>query len=328
MSLLVVGGRSKVQRRPVAEWFNSEAGIVVEVDEASGAVNVVLEYVSPREVTPDGDRSVLFKAATRVGDRLYLCTQTEVMVLRLPGFEREAYISLPCFNDVHHVAPDAAGNLLVAVTGLDMVVRVTPDGRILDEWSVIDTPTWSRFDRTVDYRKIPTTKPHAAHPNFVLERDGAVWATRFDQHDSINLADRSQTIPIECGFPHDGMLHDGRIYFTTVQGYVAIADPATRRVERTIDLTHVFQPEQPLGWCRGIKIVDDRYAIVGFSRLRFTKQQENVAWVKDQIKKLLKRNDAMRPLATRIACFDLRTEAPLWEVKLEEHGVNEVFSIL
>lgn len=72
-------------------------------------------------------------------------------------------------------------------TGLDMVVRVTPEGRVLEEWDVLLEPAWQRFSRDIDYRKIVSTKPHRSHPNFVFELGDEVWVTRFEQRDAICL---------------------------------------------------------------------------------------------------------------------------------------------
>ena len=38
-------------------------------------------------------------------------------------------------------------------------------------------PTWERFDPEVDYRQVPTTKPHETHPNFVFIVEEDVWVT-------------------------------------------------------------------------------------------------------------------------------------------------------
>ena len=85
-----------------------------------------MEYQSPAEARANENSSNVFKAGTLIGDTLYACTSTEVLIFKLPEFKQIGYISLPCFNDVHHVTPSSDGNLLVASTGLDMVVKFTP----------------------------------------------------------------------------------------------------------------------------------------------------------------------------------------------------------
>ncbi len=76
-----------------------------------------------RGACPPDDPAILFKSGTLANGLLYLTTQTEVLVYRVPSFELTTGISLPSFNDVHHVRPTADGTLLVAVTGLDMVAE-------------------------------------------------------------------------------------------------------------------------------------------------------------------------------------------------------------
>ena len=68
-----------------------------------------MEYTS-RPGTYGPSDAVLFKSASVVGDRMYCTTQTEVLVLALPDFTEIAYISLPIFNDVHHVVPTEVGH--------------------------------------------------------------------------------------------------------------------------------------------------------------------------------------------------------------------------
>ena len=79
----------------------------------------------------------------RVGDFLYCCTQTEVIVLAPADLEEVAYISLPMFNDVHHVVPTGSGTLLVAVSGLELVVEITLEGDVVREWNVLGEDTWA-----------------------------------------------------------------------------------------------------------------------------------------------------------------------------------------
>src|SRR6266496_6697065 len=130
-SLFVTGGQQKALRSQLTgaeDWCAYHKGIILSLDPKTGERRKSIEYFSPPEATSDERPEMLFKAGTVEGDRLYLCTQTEVMIYALPHFELLNYISLPCFNDVHHVRPTPNGNLLVANTGLDMVLLITKDG--------------------------------------------------------------------------------------------------------------------------------------------------------------------------------------------------------
>ncbi|MEJ7696270.1 MAG: hypothetical protein WKF78_06545 [Candidatus Limnocylindrales bacterium] len=318
--LYVVGGQQRELRPMTAagqHWYEYQRAIMLEVDTGSGEARLVFDYVSPSEVGPADEPTILFKSGTRAGDLLYLCTQTEVIVVRAPEMERVAYLSLPAFNDVHHVRPSPSGSLLIANTGLDSVMEVSLEGDVVREWNVFGGSTWDRFSRDVDYRKVRTTKPHLAHPNHVFYIDGQAWATRFEQRDAVAVDDLEDRIEIGLERLHDGLVSDDKVYFTTVDGKVVIADTAKRSVVDVIDLTSFHPADTRLGWCRGIHLDGDRLW-VGFSRIRPTKFRENVGWVLHGFK---------RDVGTHIACYDLAARACVKEIPLEDAGMSAVFSI-
>jgi hypothetical protein len=288
----------------------------LDVDAHTGVCQSVIEYESPANVASH-KRESLFKTGAVERDRLYLCTQTEVMIYGLPSLELVQYISLPCFNDLHHVCPMPDGNLLVANTGLDMVLLMTTSGSVLREWSVQGGNAWTQFSKDIDYRCVDT-KPHAAHPNHVFCIGDEIWATRFHRKDAVCVTRPGRRIAIDVGLPHDGVLHDGMIFFTTVNGNVVIANPVTLQVEDIIDLNSIYGAEVQLGWCRGI-VMDDGDVWIGFSRLRSTRFRENVKWAIQGFKTIL---------PTRIARFDLGKRECLAEIDLERHGMNAVYGIL
>ena len=169
-SFYLLGGRQKKLRlKKEEEWNLYEAALIVELNVDSSEARTRVEYHTPPDARASENASHLFKAGTIVGNTLYSCTSTEVLVFRLPDFSQIGYISLPCFNDLHHVAPARDGALLVVTTGLDMVVKVTPAGEVLNYWPVLNEELWTRFSKAVDYRKVESTKPHMSHPNFVFE---------------------------------------------------------------------------------------------------------------------------------------------------------------
>ncbi len=318
--LLVVGGRQRVLRT-VADtgqtWYEYDQALVLEVNPSSGVASVVHRYETPSGARPEVDPAVLFKSGTRVGDLLYLSTQTEVMVLQLPGFERVGYVSLPRFNDVHHVRPGRGGLLLVANSGLDTVVEVDLDGTVHNEWNVLGEDTWSRFDPAIDYRRVKTTKPHHAHPNHVFMIGDEPWATRFEQRDAVSLLDPGRRIDIGLERVHDGVVFEGHVYFTTVDGKVAIAETDTLKVVDVIDLVPMHPAGTRLGWCRGI-LPDADGAWIGFSRIRPTKIRENVGWVLHGFK---------RDLGTHVGRYDLRSRRALGDIVLEGQELGAVFSV-
>jgi hypothetical protein len=320
-NLYVLGGQ---QRRPRSlrefedSWYNYHKGLILTVDTRTGCVTCGAEYTTPPALCADGEPAILFKSGTLVGDKLYVCTQTEVLIYAVPGFCQLAHVSLPCFNDVHHVRPTPDGNLLVANSGLDMVLEVTLDGSIQREWNTLGDEPWGVFDRDTDYRRVASTKPHRSHPNQVFYIGEDIWATRFQQKDAICLTDPRRRIAIDSALAHDGLVHDGHVFFTTVDGCIVIANAASTAIEERIDLNELEPREAHLGWCRGL-LVDDDKVWVGFSRLRLTKFRENLSWVRWGFK---------QHLPTRIACYDLTQKRRLAEIDLQAHGLDAVFSVV
>jgi hypothetical protein len=321
MNKICVGGgqlRRSVFRR-LEEWESCKQAMFIEIDPITKSSRNCMEYISPAEACPDELPAILFKSVTVRPDKLYACTSTEVIIYELPSFRLLNYISLPCFNDLHHVYPSSQGTLLVMVTGLDMVAEISLDGEILRHWDVLGGDTWSIFSKDLDYRKVPTTKPHRAHANHIFQLGDEIWATRLHQRDAISLSDPGRRIDIGVQRPHDGFLFNGSLYFTTVDGHIVLANPKTLSVERVIDLNQFKGSDgQTLGWCRGLLPLDDRFVWVGFTRVRPTKFQENLSWIRQQ-------GQSHRP--SHVALYDLQTETCLEEIETEPHGIGVVFTI-
>lgn len=319
-AIYVLGGQQRGLRPLSAvgrDWYEYERAVIARLATFTGEASTVAEYVSPPDARAPDSPAILFKSGTLEGDRLYVCTQTEVLVYRVPEFDQVAYLSLPQFNDLHHVRPTPAGTLLIANTGLDMVLEVTLGGEIVREWDVLDGRPWTRFSRDVDYRRIATTKPHMSHPNYVFIVDDDVWTTRFEQRDAVCLTRPGRRIEIGAERPHDGVLHGGRIYFTTVDGKLVVGDPRRLEILETIDLTSMHEPDTVRGWCRGI-MFDGDHVWVGFSRIRPTRFRENVGWVARGFR---------RDFGTHVACYDLVERRCVKEIRVEPFGLSAIFGI-
>jgi outer membrane protein assembly factor BamB len=314
--LYIIGGQQK--DRILDEWHQYKKGVIVKIDMNKNQVESSLEFISPPEARPDNDPSILFKAGTVKNQQLYVCTQTEILIYSLPSLKQTGYLSLPCFNDVHHVRPTNGGNFLVVSTGLDMVVEVTANGTILREWNVLGQNPWERFSHNIDYRKVHTTKPHYSHPNYVFQIGKDIWATRCLQQDAICLTRPQQQIEIGGSLIHDGVLVRDTIYFTKVIGHVVTVDINTLKVKQVFNLNEMTSVRKPLGWCRGIKVLNKHTVIVGFTRLRPTIQEVNGQFIEE---------GWFDTLPTRIVCYNLTKGKLLWEHSLEPYGLNAVFSI-
>ena len=323
--LLLVGGRQKrVETRPSDEWSRFGLGVVAEMDLETGASREVFTWETPPDSMSQPDGSVVFKSATRQGGLVYLCTQTEVLVVDESSWELQRRISLSVFNDVHHVLPRTNGNLIVVSTGLDLVVEIDSQDSIVSEWNVAEVPTWERFDRSVDYRKVLTTKPHNVHPNFVFDYDGALWATRFEQKDAVCLDEPDRPIPVDIERPHDGVVVGDSAWFTTVDGHIVESDIPSRSIANVWDLVPMSNTAEPLGWTRGLSVLGDKDVLVGFSTLRVTKARENVRWVKKRFGLL----ESATVCPTHIARYDLAAGKMRWRRELESPRLDVIFSVL
>lgn len=316
--LYITGGKQKP--READEWNQYQEARIVRFDPDTGEGEVSVRYESPPGTFPEDAPNFLFKASSIHGNLLYTCTGTEVLIYEVPGFRLAHRISLPCFNDLHHAQRADGNSVFVACTGLDMVFHVSMEGEVLREWDVLHRTPWSHFSRATDYRKIPTTKPHASHPSFVYEIGHDVWVTRGKQRDTVCLSHPGSRI-VFGSQPHDGAPFRGRRYFTTVNAHVFIVDEASLEIVETFDLNRTQGADDtPLGWCRGILPLDERLCWIGFSRLRPTRFRENVSWIRNGFQQ------GSRP--TRLALYDLQTMTVVQEVSTEQWGINALFSIL
>ena len=319
LNLYVVGGRQRAPRSVMDQeeaWQGYDQGLILRVDTETGDVAAVFTYVSPEDAVAD-DGAVSLQASSLHDGRLYTCTETEVMLYALPEFEQLAYVSLPCFNDVHHVRRSTRGNFLVANAGLELVLELAEDGEIVEAYNVLGEEPWAGYDRNVDYRRI-STKPHRAHPNYVFYLGEEPWATRFEQGDATSLHDPARRVDISTARVHDGLLHEGRLYFTTVDGKIVVVDADSLRTVEQIDLTTFHDDRSLLGWCRGV-FVDGDHLWVGFSRIRPTRFRANVAWAARGFRQ-------SKP--THLACYDLSRRTCVDEIDLEPAGLSALYSIL
>lgn len=333
--LLVSGGRQRKKALDLDEWHAYEAAILVEVDLDTGSCRTVVEYVSPSECCPDEAPSIVFKAGDYDSTlkRFLVTTQTEILEYDVGDWRLVRRLTHPWFNDLHHVCRGTAGDLVVANTGLDQILRVravdeSNDTEIIDVRSTVThaesfRDPWYRFEANTDYRKVATTKPHVCHPNYVFQYGGRWFATRFHQQDAIELENPACTIPISPGNPHDGIVRGESVVFTTTNGHLVEYDFESSSVQRIIDLNRLHPNGTLLGWCRGVCMLEDHQAWVGFSRIRPTWLRKNLSWIKQGFR--LKGEYGTEP--TRIVNYDFREEKALREIDLEPYGLNAVFGI-
>ncbi len=324
MKLLVTGGRQRgpIHLQRMQEWHLYDQARMVELDTATGEVEVRLEYETPRGLRPEERPCHVFKTASVGGDEIVAVTQTEVLLLDRSSAEIREHVSHPLFNDLHHAAR-IDGRLHVVCTGLDRLVILDESGEPAEIRGAVPDSELRPLEPDVDYRRLETTKPHASHPNHVFRTDHGIWLTRFEQHDAVCLDEPSLRIPIDVGRPHDGTWHDGAVWFTTVNGHLVRWDPGEPDSVTRISIGETIGVGDPLGWCRGL-LFHGSLAFVGFTRIRYTRFRQNLSWLRRGFRKSAGYVD--RP--TRILCLDLESGSVRGEWDLEPFGMNAVFGIL
>ena len=180
-------------------------------------------------------------------------------------------------------------------TGLDQIVFLDKNsGDIKSIKSALGRDPWYRFDPKTDYRLIHSTRPHAAHPNYVLKIDGDYWVTRCKQEDCVNLNDFSQLIDLTdsaCISVHDGVLWNEKLIFTRVDGLLIVCDPVTKSKVEVIDIFE-GHAQRPYGWCRGLHVSGDTIYI-GFSSLRKTKLISKLKYLAKSNTRYFERKNAL-----------------------------------
>lgn len=319
---LVTGGRQT--KTPLRKLARFEKAIAATINLVNGQKEAIIDYVSDPNHGPPTGTDMNFTAGSVREDEVIISTTTEVLIFDRNSLSLKHKFSNMMFNDVHHVVKEDDGTFLVAVTGLDCIARLDGDGRLIQEWSVLADSVWNRFDRNVDYRKL-STKPHASHPNFVIQLGNQIWATRFNQKDVVCVTDPSNQIEINIEKPHDGVVFGGSIYFTVVSGFVVEIEISSLRIVRVYDLNQMNDTNRALGWCRGIACLGNDEFLIGFSRLRPTVFRNNIEWVSRQF---FSNELVISCLPTRVTHYNLKENRILKEFNMEEMDISAIFSIL
>lgn len=269
--------------------------------------------VEPRLVLPGGDASIghAFTGVSRDGAQMLLCRQRDLLWVDPGTWTVEASWTHPLCNDVHHALVHE-GRLVVASTGADAIL-VDADGAV----RAVDVGAGAA--RSGDLRRADL-RPHAVHPNHLFALEGSVWATRFHQRDAVCI-DGPGRLDVALERLHDGVVHDGCVWFTTVDGRLVAVEPGGALV-RVVDLQALTEGTEPAGWCRGLCFVGG-VAYVGFTRIRATRWRSHLAWVRGRLRG--------RPLATRrptrvVAC-DLESEALVGSWPTSPAGIDAVFGL-
>lgn len=318
--LLVTGGVLRDDAKNLGEGRRYGRGRLVHLDHAKNRMEVLCELGQGNENYPEETPNLLFTSATLDNGKLYLCSETEIFVYSYPDFRLERSASYPFFQNIHHISP-IKDSIFVASTGLDLIAQLDRDTlEVVNLYNAMGKDPWHRFSPDEDYRKMHSTKPHEAHPNFVFEMDEKVWATRFQQSDAVCLTDAEERIDVGIERIHDGHVIEGKIYFTAVDGKIIVVDAVSRTVSEVVDLNRMEKNDCPLGWCRGLAVVGD-VAYVGFSRIRETALKENLLW-------MMRWSGRPRIMPARVAAYDLRRHKKIGEFVLGGKALDAIYGVI
>lgn len=326
-NILITGGRERDSGFQLGEGKYYDEACLLRLNLESGSFERLLtitESTRTRENYPDEFPNLEFTAGHVEGDKLWLATDTEVMQYSYPELRLLKKASLPAFQNIHHVRA-FDDYIAVVSTGLDMLVLLDPNSlKPVEYLNVEGKDPWHRFSPEVDYRKVHSTRPHEGHPNFVFTLGDELWVTRCTQEDAVCLRDMSKLIdiapPKEISV-HDGHVVNGKIYFTTVDGFIVIADASTQKVIDEFDINPFEDRPGAKGWCRGIHL-DGDVIYVGFSRLRRTKNKTKIAWVKGIFDNRPTQANAV------VAAYDLKRRHKLKEWVLPDNTIDAIYSLL
>ena len=253
------------------EGFRFGRAVIQIIDWTEKTVVFEKDYKSPKEHLKPG-LSMMFKGVTFYDDKYYVVTNTEVLVYDYNTFDLLDVFSHPTFNDLHGIYVDEEA-LYVCNTGLE-VVQIFRNKKLVDEVNLARNPTWERFDKGKDYRMLGTTKPHESHINQIFLLNGELWVTRFQKRDVVPLYNRNSerriVLPHDAGC-HDGIVVNGFVYFSMVNGHVIVLDSKNLKVVEDYDLNYIYSKN--VGWTRGLAIVDN-FAFIGVTAIRYSKFKE------------------------------------------------------
>jgi hypothetical protein len=284
--------------------------VLVEVDAESGEVARRLEIEPGFLAGPDEPSECT--VASWDGDLLLQPLLTELVWIDPGTFRVVRRLSHPWMHGVHAAVRRADGRLAVASAGADAVIHLDDDGCLVGAWRLGPV-------RDGDLRHLPygALKPHHAHPNGLAEVDGVLWVTSLELRAA--LAEDGRVWPLGDGLPHDGVLREGRRWFSCTDGRIRALDPATGALVEQIDLNALQPSRRRLGWCRGVEVTGNRLW-AGLSMLRATTRREVARW--------MFQGERGRKLPTRIVEVDRARRAIVRTIELGNDQGGTIYGVL
>jgi len=287
LNLLVTGG-----------YFDDGGdGVIHHIELDSGRVETWGRWQPPPELSVPGKG---FAGARRDSTQLWVAAHAGVVRWNLAAARVDGVLHQPDFNDLHDVALDGV-DLLVANTGSDAIERVSRSGSFIGRQSWLpawvqgrrmqaqvcgdlegacrlgwsgEAPLWLPGETRDDYHSAADERARApyhrtkvidrVHPNHLVEVGGEWCATCLYDGSVRSLADMRPRLLIP-GHPHDGIVDDGGLWLTTIDGGVWRA-PLPLGSGSAQRMAETFAPGC-VGWCRGLLLTSE-VIVAGLTEVR------------------------------------------------------------
>jgi hypothetical protein len=256
-------------------------------------------------------------------------------------------------NDLHDVAVDDRGRLLVVNSGAERVEVFEADGTFSGGWDLAPAwvlsermkgvnpsraswqralrPGWDTWPPSLDDEPFADDDAlHATtglsfcrrktrdfvHPNHITLVDRRPVVTRFLDRSIQDLSDWTRVIPETPGYPHDGDAVGDRFWITCTSGIVvAYALEGGRITPREVERLDVPAISGRYGWCRGL-VVTEELVVVSLTRVR---KRANSRWL----------DRSVEDTETSILAFEHTSQRLAARVDLGGFGVYpKVFALL
>ena len=324
--LLLTGALLRPDGFALGEGKYYDTARLLKLDPVTGQVHTLLSVDQGTANFPAEHPNLQFTAGCIDGQSLWLAMDTEIRRYSYPALALLATISHSCFQNLHSVAV-RGDSLWVTSTGLDLVVVLDKHSGDIQELLHVDgQDPWHRFARDVDWRQVHSTRPHHFHPNFVFWLEGQPWVVRCTPEDAAPLRGPRRAVrltgPRDDMAVHDGVVHEGKVYFTLVDGTLVVMDPTAPDAPlREIDLSAMAGFGGVRGWCRGLCFMSG-LAYVGFSRLRRTRNQSKVDWVR----RAMGRGEAVA--SASVLAVDLQARVIVKDCRFEADTIDALYGIM
>ena len=222
------------------------------------------------------------------GNHLFAGSWNGVYRIRKQDFRMENLITNNLMNDLHGIYVDEA-QIITILTGKDTVVISDHDGNVVEHFSVANDLSIYTDRRLEDFDWRFLSKQFRGatglwHFNYVQKFGDEIWLTARNIGAFVVVNVKTKKAHIRSinhktvSLVHDGLLHRGEHFFTSIDGKIIIAAEAASAtfearevVESIADFSRDMVSEvlrldetefgyEP-NWCRGIECVDDQMFI-------------------------------------------------------------------